>query len=185
MKTFVALLIACGVIVAAQARPLQIEEKARIEKPNSSLEFFAGQLGLDGNDALITTSQFFDNEPDNVYDDEVRYELWLFRRVNNVWTPVRAVLTTSIGWPWNRPGAGLAMKNGIAAFAPGPAVLEKINGEWVPGQLTGVGSGGPGRHVAIDGGRIIYGGTDGQFQGTLIEKNTSTGVWGGDGGHAG
>ena len=61
MKTFVALLIACGVIVAAQARPLQIEEKARIEKPNSSLEFFAGQLGLDGDDALITTSQFFDN----------------------------------------------------------------------------------------------------------------------------
>jgi hypothetical protein len=34
--------------------------------------------------------------------------------------------------------------------------------------------------VAIDGGRIIYGGTDGQFQGTLIEKNTSTGVWEGD-----
>ena len=32
--------------------------------------------------------------------------------------------------------------------------------------------------MAIDGGRIIYGGTSGTFMGTLIEKNSSTGVWG-------
>ena len=177
MKTLLALLIACGTLTAAQSRPLQIEEKARIERPNSSLGYFAGQLGLDGDDALITVVQYFENDPNDPYDDEDRYELWLFRRVNNVWTPVRVVMTSRFSWPWTRPGAGLAMKSGIAAFAPGPVILEKINGDWVPAQLTGTGSGGPGRHVAIDGGRIIYGGTDGQFQGTLIEKNSSTGVW--------
>jgi len=177
MKTLLALLIACGTLTAAQTRPLQIEEKSRIERPDSSLGYFAQLLGLDGDDALITAGQYFENEPLDQYDDEYRYELWLFRRVNNVWTPVRVVLTTSIGWPAIRAGAGLAMKNGVAAFAPGPAILEKINGDWLPPQVIWTGSGGPGRHVAIDGGRIFYGGSDFIFQGTLVEKNSSTGVW--------
>ena len=177
MKTLLALLIACGTLTAAQARPLQIEEKSRIERPNSSLDYFGELLGLDGDDALITVGQYFEKEPWDELDDEYRYELWLFRRVNNVWTPVRVVLTTSIGWPDIRAGAGLAMKNGVAAFAPGPAILEKINGDWLRPQVIRTGSSGPGRHVAIDGGRIFYGGSDSTFQGTLIEKNSSTGVW--------
>ncbi len=71
------------------------------------------------------------------------------------------------------------MKDGVAAFAIGGLpIVEKINGDWVLAQSTYTAGDEPGGHVAIDGGRVFYGGTSGTFMGTLIEKNSSTGVWG-------
>ncbi len=71
------------------------------------------------------------------------------------------------------------MKGGVAAFAIGGLpIAEKLNGDWVLAQSTYTAADEPGGHVAIDGGRVIYGGTSGTFMGTLIEKNSSTGVWG-------
>ena len=175
MKTLVALLVACSMLGAAQARPLHLEEKARIANPDPSFESFAGAVALDGDEAFITGSHFIPVDPDTGFDGLVQNVVYLFRRVSGVWTPVR-VMAQSGGLPWR---IDVAMKDGVAAFAIGGLpIAEKINGDWVLAQSTYTAGDEPGGHVAIDGGRVFYGGTSGTFMGTLIEKNSSTGVWG-------
>jgi hypothetical protein len=175
MKTLVALLVACCIVGAAQSRPLQVEEKSRIANPNPAFETFAGAVAMDGDEAFITGRHFIDGDPEDPFDDTVQTVVYLFRKVTGVWTPVR-VMAQSGGLPWPY---GVAMKGGVAAFAIGGLpIAEKVNGDWVLAQSTYTAGDEPGGRVAVDGGRVFYGGTSGTFQGTLIEKNSSTGVWG-------
>ena len=175
MKTLVALLIACCTLGVAQSRPLQLEEKARIANPDPAFETFAGAVALEGGEAFITGRHYIDGDPEDPFDDTVQTVVYLFRQVSGVWTPVRVMAQSrSLPWPY-----GVAMKGGVAAFAIGGLpIAEKLNGDWVLAQSTYTAPDEPGGHVAIDGGRIIYGGSSGTFMGTLIEKNSSTGVWG-------
>ncbi len=70
------------------------------------------------------------------------------------------------------------MRNGIAALALNPLqVFERSNGNWVSAPITGVDPGNPGDSIAIDGTRILFGGSSGPWMGTLYEKS-SAGVWG-------
>ncbi len=167
---------------AAQSRPLQLEEKSRIANPDPAFETFAGAVALEGDEAFITGRHYIDGDPEDPFDDTVQTVVYLFRQVSGVWTPVRVMAqSSSLPWPY-----GVAMKGGVAAFAIGGLpIAEKINGDWVLAQSTYTAADEPGGHVAIDGGRIIYGGTSGTFMGTLIEKNSSTGVWGVTATHAG
>ena len=175
MKTLVALLVACCTLGAAHSRPLQLEEKARIANPNPGFETFGGAIALDGDEAFITGSHFIPLDPDTGFDGLRENVVYLFRRVSGVWTPVRVVAQSrGLSWPY-----GVAMKGGVAAFAIGGLpIAEKLNGDWVLAQSTYTAGDEPGGDVAVDGGRVFYGGTSGTFMGTLIEKNSSTGVWG-------
>ena len=173
MKTFIALAVACGAIAAAQARPVQIEERAQIPNPDPAFESFASAVALDGDDAFATASHFIPNDPENPFDDQVDSVVYLLRRVSGVWVPVRVVARSG-----TLESLGLAAKDGVAAFAIGGLpIFERVNGDWVRAQSTYTASDEFGEHVAIDGGRILYGGTSGTFQGTLIEKDPATGVW--------
>ena len=175
MKTLVAFLLVCCMVGAAQSRPLQLEEKSRIANPNPAFETFAGAVAMDGGEAFITGRHFIDGDPEDPFDDSVQTVVYLFRQVNGVWTPVR-VMAQSGGLPWPY---GVAMKGGVAAFAIGGLpIAEKLNGDWVLAQSTYTAGDEPGGRVAVDGGRVFYGGTSGTFKGTLIQKNSSTGVWG-------
>ena len=175
MKMLVALLVACCTLGVAQSRPLQLEENARIANPDPNFESFGGAIALDGDEAFITGQHFIEGDPDDPFDNLVQNVVYLFRRVSGVWTPVRVVAQSNSS---PRP-FGVAMKGGVAAFAIGGLpIAEKVNGDWVLAQSTYSAGDEPGGHLAIDGGRILYGGTSGTFKGTLIEKNSSTGVWG-------
>ena len=71
MKTLVALLIACGMCAVSQARPLQIEEKARIANPDPNFETFAGAAAMDGDEAFITGRHDNIGDPEDPFDDSV------------------------------------------------------------------------------------------------------------------
>ncbi len=69
--------------------------------------------------------------------------------------------------------SGLAMRNGIAALALNPLyVFERRDGDWVSAPITGVDPSMPGDSITIDGTRILFGGSSGQWLGTLYEKNS-------------
>src|SRR5262245_16352134 len=129
MKTLAALIIACGALAAAQARPLIIQESARLTNPNAAVyPDFANHIAMDRNEAPISLSRFESHYPDA--DDENFTSVWLFRRTNGTWSPVRELTTDrDIFYIWPN---GLSMRNGIAALALNPLqVFEKVNGDWV------------------------------------------------------
>jgi hypothetical protein len=175
MKMLVALLLVCCTVGAAQSRPLQLEEKSRIANPDPAFETFAGAVALDGAEAFITGRHYILGDPEDPFDDQVQTVVYLFRQVNGVWTPVRVIAQSrSLPWPYD-----VAMKGGVAAFAIGRLpIAEKLNGDWGLAQSTYTAGDEPGGRVAVDGGRVFYGGTSGTFMGTLIQKNSTTGVWG-------
>ena len=56
MKMLLVLVIACGAIAAAQARPLVVQESARITNPDpTGFPYFAADVAVDGDDAIATT----------------------------------------------------------------------------------------------------------------------------------
>jgi len=176
MKTFVALLVACGTLAAAHSRPLVIQESARISTPDASYPNFPVDVALDVNDALLTLSRFTPSPDGDEYQDVNDTSVWWFRRVNGAWTAVRQIATDRDQYYiWNN---GLAMKNGVAALALNPLrIYEKRNNDWVH-VYGGTGGGDdPGDSVAIDGNRVIFGGSSGTFKGTLIRKLPTTGAW--------
>jgi len=179
MKTLPALLIACGALAVAQARPLVIQESARIVNPDpANFPYFAADVAIDGDDAIATLERYFDApEGGNPNDDEHEVAVHLFHRTTGGWTPVRQ-LVLHHHRPFTSFNSGLAMRNGIAALALNPLyVFERRNGNWVSAPITGVDPAMPGDSVTIDGTRILFGGSSGQWQGTLYEKNTA-GIWG-------
>ncbi len=175
MRTIIFALAACGFTGAALARPLVIEERARIDNPDPSYPSFARNVAIDGDDALVTLHRFIPGPPESEAD-EMFTAVWLFRRVNGNWTPVRELYADHDGhhtiWP-----DGLAMQNGIAALAVVPLVIfEKRNGDWVRSSIDRV-IDEPGDDVEIDQGRVLFGGTFGTWKGTLLETSPGSGAW--------
>jgi hypothetical protein len=175
MKLLIALVLALGAIAAAQARPLIIEESARIGNPDPSFESFGGAVALDGDDAFAALWQPRYGDPEDEYDDEATLAVWLFRNVNGTWTPIRKLTEVQFYygiWQW-----GMDAKNGVFALDP-LVIFEKRNGDWVRA-TSDIRSGdyeGPGDSVHVDGQRIFIGNSDGTFQGTLIERGPDS-VW--------
>jgi hypothetical protein len=175
MKIFAALILALAATVAAQARPLIIEESARISNPDPSFESFGGAVALDGDDAFAALWQPRYGDPEDEYDDEATLAVWLFRKVSGTWTPMRKLTEVRFYygvWQW-----GMDAKNGVFALDP-LVIFEKRNGDWVQGTFDRSNGAyeGPGDSVHVDGQRIFIGNSDGPFQGTLIEKSAD-GLW--------
>src|SRR3954470_17196257 len=174
MKTHVVFALALAAAAAAHARPLIIEESARVVTPAPD-QMFASEVGLDGDDAFATTWTAEYGDPEDPYDDVATIGVWLIRKVGNTWTPVRKLTEVNnyyYLWPF-----GIDVRNGVAAFALNPLVIfEKRNGDWLPAQGNLSGMGGPGDSVSVDGPRILVGASDGQFAGSLLEKDAA-GKW--------
>src|SRR6476620_683427 len=174
MKILPALLMGCGMLAAAQARPLFITESARIHNPDPAYEEFATAFTLDGDEAFISSGHFIENEPDDQFDDQQHMVVNLWRRVGGIWTPIRQVTEFDNFYHlWNHD---MDMKDGIAAFSlPRLRIFEKKNGDWVASTI-GSAPDGPGYSIHVDGQRIFTGASDGTFQGSLLQKDAA-GTW--------
>lgn len=175
MKKLLVLLLACISCGSAHARSLVIQESARFANPDASYPEFGGSVAIDGDDALVLLRRY--TPPDDTRDELEELAVWLFRRVNGSWTPVRQIEATRHGleYIWN---GGLAMQGGIAALAINPlSIYERRNGDWVQ-VVDDVMSDEPGTSVEIDGGRVIFGGSSGTYMGTIFQRDAATGNWG-------
>jgi hypothetical protein len=180
MKLLSGLFIAWSALAVAQARPLVVQESARITNPNpATYPVFAADVALDGDDAMATLERFIDPPPGGDFRDaEHEVAVYLFHRTTSGWAPVRQLAVQHHFFPFSTFDSGLAMRNGIAALALNPLrVFERSSGNWVSAPITGVDPSNPGDSIAIDGRRILFGGSSGQWMGTLYEKS-SAGVWG-------
>jgi len=178
MKLLSGVILAWGVLAVAQARPLVIQESARIANPDPvTYQHFAADVAIDGDDAIATQERFIEPPGGSLLDAEHDVAVYLFHRSSTGWTPVRQ-LVVQHHFPLTSFISGLAMRNGIAALALNPLhVFERQSGAWVSSPVTGVDPSNPGDSIAIDGQRILFGGSSGTWMGTLYEKN-SAGVWG-------
>ena len=177
MKTLICLLIACGALATAHARPLVVQESARIVNPDpANFPIFAADVAIDGDDAVATLERFFDApEGGDPSDIEHDVAVHLFHRTASGWEPVKQ-LVAHHHFALTSFQSGLAMRNGIAALALNPLyVFERHDGDWVAAPITGVDPYNPGDQIAVDGARILFGGSSGQWMGTLYEKRQ--GVW--------
>lgn len=178
MKTLLGLLIALGALASAQARPLVVQESARIGNPDpDNFPYFAADVAIDGDDAIATLERYFD-PPEGADPRDLEHDVavHLFHLTNGTWAPVRQ-LVLHHHRVFQSFESGLAMRNGIAALALNPLyVFERRNGDWVQATITGVDPDNPGDSISIDGARILFGGSSGQWMGKLYEKN-SAGVW--------
>ena len=172
MKTFFIGIAALGVAGLVHAHPLVIEESSRIEPP-PGVDFFWGDVALDGNEAVaISNYSYLDEDGENYITIT---SAWLYRRSGTTWTLVGKVGESddnSIDDATNLNP--IAMKNGVLALAFEPMhILERENGNWVQKQI-GVPPGepvawhAPVSDVEIDGGRIFIG--DGSWGGTVYSK---------------
>jgi hypothetical protein len=179
MKLLSGLLIAWGALAVAQARPLVVQESARIKNPNPvTYPIFAADVAIDGDDAIATLERFIDPPEGEFGDAEHEVAVYQFHRTNRGWAPVRLLAVQHHFFPFSTFDSGLAMQNGIAALALNPLqVFERRGGKWVAAPVTGVDRSNPGDSIAIDGGRILFGGSSGPWMGTLYEKS-SAGIWG-------
>jgi hypothetical protein len=180
MKILPLLAIACGAVAVAQARPVVVEESARITNPDpTGFPYFASDVAVDGDDAIATLERYIaapqDGDPS---DQQHEVAVHLFHRSGNTWAPVKQ-LVLDHDFALTSFKAGLAMRNGIAALALNPLYVfeRQSNGDWVSATVTGTDVSNPGDSVAIDGDRIFFGGSSGPWMGTLYERNAS-GVWG-------
>src|SRR5262245_34811531 len=139
MKFLLVLLIACGA-AAAQARPVVIEESARITNPDpTNFPYFASDVAVDGDDAIATMERYIPPpEGEDPSDQEHDVAVHLFHRSGNTWTPVKQ-LVLDHDFALSSFKAGLAMRNGIAALALNPLyVFERQgNGDWTSASVTG------------------------------------------------
>src|SRR5688572_14846083 len=144
MKKLLLLLLTCITIGAAQARSLVIEESARLTNPDESYPDFGTGVAIDGDDAFVLLRRYTPPSDEFGTDELEEIAVWLFRRVNGTWTPVRQLEAVRHGleYIW---GGDVAAQGGIAALAINPlSIYERRNGDWVQ-VLDNVMSDEPGR----------------------------------------
>ncbi len=97
MKKLLILLLACLSCAAAQARSLVIQESARLTTPDPSYPDFGTGVAIDGDDAMVLLRRYTPPSDEFGVGELEELAVWLFRRVNGTWTPVRQVETSSHG----------------------------------------------------------------------------------------
>ena len=124
MKTLLGLLIACGALAVAQARPLVVQESARIANPDPvNFPYFAADVAIDGDDAIATLERYIDapegGDPQRRSSTTVAVHLFHRNRRR-----LGARAATRAASPRRRSAtfdSALAMRNGIAALGAEPA----------------------------------------------------------------
>jgi hypothetical protein len=158
----------------AHARPLEIRETARLDNPDPSYEVFGWQVALDGDYALGVG---YKTLPDPEANDDTLRTVFLFRRINGVWTYIRPLLHDVAAN--ERDGSashGIDMRHGIAALSMEPLqVFERVGTDYVevPVQNAGFDRG---NDVYVDrwADRIILG--DGCWGASMVARDPD-GTW--------
>lgn len=177
MKPLKILAVALALGGIAHARPMIIEETARISLPDPSYYLFGWHVALDGEFAAAIGYKTIPNEYDPYYDATQRTG-FLFRRVNGVWTYVRE-LGSHINYPGRDGSAshGVDMRHGVAvlSFGGSPLIYERVGNDYVQAPVANAGYD-RGDDVYVDPvlNRIIFGGEC--WGATVVEKDPD-GTW--------
>jgi hypothetical protein len=164
----VALLSAVSVGTAC-ARPVTVEPLSSFAAPDPAYVGFATDVAIDGDYAIVTAGR------SDAGLDQDFVTAFLFQRNGTRWTALRR-LEEYVQDPFFRIPAAVAMQNGIAAVQSVQTdIWELTSSGWVraPAVLE---RDGPGRHLAIDNGRVISGDGTGAWNARVFEKDAG-GTW--------
>ena len=174
MKLLPLLVAAACVSGVAQARPVIIEESARITDPNPADEIFGWQVAIDGDFAVGIGYRTI---PDPTGNDDTLRTVYLFHLVNGAWTFVRPLVQSLESNEGDGTAShGVDMRNGVIAAAMQPLyIFERSGADYVQKAVIQTGEM-RGDDVYIDGGvRIIFGGA---CWGATTYIKESDGTWG-------
>jgi hypothetical protein len=167
LALFVALSIASA--GPAAARPITVEPTSSFTTPDPAYDGFATDVAIDGDYAIVTAGR---SVPEL---DEAYLTAFLFQRSGTRWVPLRR-LEEYLQDPFFRIPEAVAMQNGLAVVqAVQTDFWELTANGWVRASAQ-LERDGPGRYLAVDGGRAISGDGTGAWNGRVFEKD-STGTW--------
>lgn len=163
-------LLAAGPLAA---RPITLEPASSFSNPDPAWTGFGAAIGVDGNYAIATAQRLVLNEPNG--PDYWRITAFLFERTSAGWRLVRQLGEYDDDPDFEIPPA-VAMQNGIAAVQTVRTDFWELGpGGWTLAPSAVVRDG-PGRHLKIDGGRVISGDSTGSWSGRVFEKDAA-GTW--------
>ncbi len=167
MKIFAAVAALCCAASLAQARPVVIQESARVPSPDS--RFFLWKAAIEGDDMVAIGLYNFIT--DEIYS-ETESAAFLFHRTGTTWNFVRNLASGfDSGVDDAHPHYSIGMKNGVLATGIQPLyIFEKRNGDWVQVKTFG----GDSDDVIIDNGRMFFGSLS--WGGVVIERDAA-GQW--------
>jgi hypothetical protein len=160
---------------AAWARPVTVEPLSTFGTPDAAYQGFGVDVAIDGDYAITTAGRSVPDPGGDPYFDENYATAFLFQRSGNSWTPVRRLEEYRQYYDFDIPSA-VSMQNGIAAVQTvNTDIWELTASGWTraPALLE---RDGPGRHLTVDGGRVINGDGTGPWNARVFEKDAS-GTW--------
>ena len=182
MKILLGLLVAWGALAVAQARPLVVQESARIANPDPAhYPYFASDVAIDGDDAIATLERYIERRKAATRETSSTTS----RSTCSVAPPAagRRCGNSSLHHhgvvrQLSSPGSRCAMASrrsrsirctsssgAMATGCPRPS----------PASIRAM----PGDSITIDGTRILFGGSSGQWHGhALREEHARRAIWG-------
>jgi hypothetical protein len=169
-----ALLPIAGALCASailHARPVFLEETARIPNPDPNNYVFGSGVGIDGDNAIVLG---YKSIPDPDGNEDTQRTVFLFRLVNGTWTHVRSLASTLEDNEMDGPeAAGVDLGNGFAALALQPfQIHERAGTDYVQRFVATDDS--RTEHVQIDRERVVFGG--GCWGGSVFVRDAA-GTW--------
>jgi hypothetical protein len=160
---------------AAWGRPVTVEQLSTFGTPDAAYQGFGVDVAIDGDYAIATAGRYVPDPGGDYMLDENFTTAFLFQRNGTRWSLVRRLEEYRQDPNFEIPSA-VAMQNGIAAVQTVTTDIWELTGSgWTraPAQLT---RDGPGRHLAIDGGRVVSGDGTGPWNARVFEKDAA-GTW--------
>ena len=166
-----------GLLLArpADAGPLVLEERTRIEKPLATLTYFGGDVALDGSSAIVTGSTFVP-EPDTSAQGYYLYAALLFERASDGrWRYVRKLVEEADD-PDFEVGIQVGMDNGVAAVSLKPMyVFERTASGWVSAP-TNLEESPEGTDLEVDAGSILASSGTCTWD-AIVARKAASGSW--------
>jgi hypothetical protein len=159
-------------VVAANARPMLIEQTETFGTPDPAYPIFATDVAMDGNFAIVAAGR---TVPDSETEPGGAKYLtaFLYVRSGNRWTVMRRLEEYREDPTFPIPPA-VAMRHGLAAVQTVQTDFWRIvEGTWVK-QISAVTREAPGPYLAVDHGRVINGDGGGEWNARIYQPTADT-----------
>jgi hypothetical protein len=170
MRRVSLLALAMSTAMFAHARPVIIEESARIPTPDPAFEYFARHVAVDGNHALLL-GEHFDRSGDVIVNRR-RAAFWFERNAAGTWVFRRKLADTTR--TDDRVTPALALRGGIAGFIGNNLRVFEYNGtDYVAAPVSGTVNG-PNLQIA---GASIFGSDTSNCRWDISNFTKVSGTW--------
>jgi len=159
----------------ALARPVTLEPLSSFATPDPAYETFATDVAVDGDYALATAARTVE---DPGGDPTLRQDFataFMFHRNGTRWELVRRLQETLQIRTFPIPLA-VAMQNGLAAVQTARTDIWKLTATGWVRQPADLSVDGPGKHLVVDGGRVLSGDGTAPWNGLVFQPD-SNGTW--------